>query len=805
MVEVGGLWEPGAAQPAWVELARARRLLIESDGEGRLRLCLPAVSVDGSPPADPVEAARAAWRDARPVLRHALAGERRRLAHRRGGEPPALEVEVHVYRHDLARSKFELGVAAWRTTVGDTGPVAGVRPVDLAALGSILDRRLQVEGARLESSGRLRWLLGEPDVKPAILGHPPTLADLAVAYRAVTRGGYGEPYMSLDRASAPQIADVNYGGRLRDTALGMVSLLSDVRFKTFSVGIELLGAGDIRDAIRRSVPGFKTHLERFAADPSAGAVLNQQTRFWFYPDGVDLTLSAEGDVLAFRKVRMSAASERVRGAGEVASDPPWTRETIAFLNANYDGLAVLFPEMSDLDESVRWLSVFTWLDAARARGLSVPDLDVLLALELPAVPTPRRFPQLLSYDVLPPPGGSGVVDVLDRTLVGTALERLEPVTGKPLPGVRRFRRALGMLNRQIPDQASLAKELEAQSEGADAATLDLLSFRAERLLMHSRVLATLTPTERSAVDARRTAQPSTRVFSIGIGGVDLGTGAILARAQGRGSRLGLSSTSGRATDVATGRGAAEASASAVAAAPAPDPPELPVTEWPDHGLGPVSERLTSSVAEGRGTIVGRRLPGASVRKGTWRVADGKTVAWEEFVLCLEGPEARSRRRIPDPEGAPACYERLEDGRFLAYRFERDGATLRAVVAVGRLPEAAFGVVPEEPGRATTIPAGLAVMNLIPAAGSGLTGEREETAAVTVRVRDTDGRERSAAIPRPLLQRLVLGREVDMTPGRALAAFTPAPQLLGTSRVLMLMQPEGETRAPWAGPIPPVPG
>ena len=100
-----------------------------------------------------------------------------------------------------------------------------------------------------------------------------TLADLAVAYRAVARGGDGEPYMSLDRAAAPHIANVNYGGRLRDTALGMVSLLSDVRFKTFSVGIDLLGDGDVRDAVRRALPEFQTHLERFASDPSAGADL----------------------------------------------------------------------------------------------------------------------------------------------------------------------------------------------------------------------------------------------------------------------------------------------------------------------------------------------------------------------------------------------------------------------------------------------------------------------------------------------------------------------------------------------------
>ena len=40
-VELGSLWPPGAAQPAWAELLRARRFVVESDGGGALRLFLP--------------------------------------------------------------------------------------------------------------------------------------------------------------------------------------------------------------------------------------------------------------------------------------------------------------------------------------------------------------------------------------------------------------------------------------------------------------------------------------------------------------------------------------------------------------------------------------------------------------------------------------------------------------------------------------------------------------------------------------------------------------------------------------------
>jgi hypothetical protein len=786
MVEVGSLWEPGEEQPAWVELVRARRFVLESDGQGKLRAFLPAPSGE-----DPVEAAKQAWSDAWPVLRHALAGERRRLARRRGGDLPSLDVEVHAYRHRLAESAFDLGVTAWRASVTDTRPTGDRPPVDLAGLRSILARGFQIEGARLEPSGRIRWFTSEAETKPSILGRAPTLADLAIAYRAVARGGYGEPYMSLDRAPAPHVAYVNYGGRLRDTSLGMVSLLADVRFKTFSVGIDLLGDGDVREAVRRAVPGFQTHLESFASDPTAGAVLNQQTRFWFYPDDVDLTLSAEGDVLAFRKVRMTAASERVRDGGAASAEAPWTKATVAFLNAHYDALATRFPEMSDLDESVRLLSLFTWLSAARARGLTVPDLDALLALDLPQLSTPRRFPQLLTHDVLSPPAAVGVVDVLDRTDVGDALARLETRSAEPLPAPARLERDRLLLNPQIPEQAELAAEIGRSKAGASDYDQDLLSYRAERLLMHARVLATIPAERRSAVDARRKQAPATRVFSVGIGGVDLGMSAVLARAAARTARLGLAA-GGKVEPKSVERAAPPA------AVTLSDPGELPQTLWPDHGLGAASERVVTTLPESEGTIVARRLAGALVRQGTFKPQGGPALSWDEVLSGMEGPELRTRRRIADAAAKSSLFERVEEGRFLRYRFDRVEGALRAQPASGGLPLRALLTVTAPPTIASTLPAELTVMDL-------LAPDTADPASPRVRLSDAGGHERAASVPRSLLQRLVRGREVDLTPDRPLQAFTPPSAMLGTSKTLMVLQSADESRPPWSGPATPLPG
>ncbi len=782
-VEVGGLWETGESQPAWVELVRARQLVLESDGAGHLRACLPAASLEsipGDPPPtlDAVATAKEAWESAWPVLRHALAGERRRLARSHGGTPPALDVEVHAYRHRPESLTFDLGAQAFRTTIQETGPPGDRPQLDLLRLSSILERGLTIEGARLQSDGRIRWFTSEPETKPTVLGRTPTVADLAVAYRAIAHGGAGEPYMSLDRAGAPFVANVNYGGRLRDTALGLVSLLSDVRFKTFSLGIDLLGEGDVRETVRRTLPEFRTHLERFAANPTTGAVLNQQTRFWFYPDDVDLTLSQQGDVLAFRKVRMSPASERVGEAGQPVADPPWTTDTVHYLASQYDALASLFPEMADLDESVRLLALFTWLESARGRGLAVPDLDVLMAIELPALPTPGRFPELLSHDVLPPAGTAGVVDVLDRTDVGIALDRLEPADGRMLPADRRFSRDLAMLAPQIADQAALAKEMSTLPAGATPERRDVLSYRAERLLMHARVLATIPSARQASIAARRDKEPGTRVFSVGIGGIDLGMTAVLARASQQGSRLGMSSGDAPAGPTKPAAAVADSNGSKS------DPP-LPSTEWPEHGLGEGGRGETIDLPGKAGSIVGNTRPGSEVRSGTYKTPEGGRYRWSETISGADGPGVRTRRVVQEPGGG-TIVERVEGPRSWSFSIGAAGPAVSAVPARTGLPPAALGPARPQPPAAEGPPP-LPLLDLAPGG---------DEASLSVRLRGADGRERTAAVPRSVLQRLVRGRAVDATPERPLPGFTPASQVLGGSGTLMVLAAADQTAPPW---------
>ena len=768
MIEVASLWQPGEAQPAWVELLRSRRYVVESDGDRRFRVFAPTALVAPSE-----KAAIEAWASAWPVLRHVVAAElRRQAAAGRPAEGLAAQVRVFPYRHDPARTRFLLGAVPYELTVTDTGPRGNRPQIDLEAWRSFVESGLALEGGRLGPDGEVRLLGSETEQPPTLLGRPIELSDYAVAYRAVFHGGLAEPYMSLDRAHSPHVSNVSYGGRLGDTALGLVSLLCDVRFKTFSLGIDLLRGEDVRQEVRRGVNAFKTHLEHLSADPGSQGVSGQQTRMWFYPDTVDLTLSPQADVLVIRRGRMAAASERVEETtwtAAAAADPPWTRTTIGAINGDYDELATLFPELRDLDQVVRLLSLFSWLRLAAGEGVPVAGLDALLAVELPPVPTPRRFPQLVAFNALPLTPGLGVVEVIDRTDVGEGLDRLLPSSGRLLPAALRLQRALASLDRRRGDHAALLDEVatyDLAALGDDA--LDLLAYRAERLRMHALVLGTIPSDRREALVAREKAGERIRVFSVSIGGLDLGMDSALERASRR-AQTGLFGTAASRTGSAppTRRPRVVAMRPAPVVAEPRKPATLPPGPvLPDHG--------------------GRREVTESGTPGT----PGPTV-WE--LSGADGPWPQGKRLFVDRAADRALsFERLEDGRLLRYGFEIDGDRLRATVTAAPGPPPA---TPTE-GRGA-LSKGLALLEVV--------SSSTDRSAETVGVRMTFG-DRSIVAPlsRSMLQRLALGPSLD--PGRAdLPGLSPLPDEVGAiDRVMVALDP-WQLRPPWDANPPAVPG
>ncbi|MFN7965520.1 MAG: hypothetical protein U0V87_07525 [Acidobacteriota bacterium] len=738
--EIGSLYPPGSTTSLG-GVAACAALSLESDGRGRVRAFIPALAKGDT---------KNAWEDAWPVLRHPLAADLARLEARHNRSASALTIDVYAYRHRPERSVFSLDPLPYRVQVMTTAPRGDRPPLDVAALEKFFSGPRTLEGGRLAADGTLTLFGSEGGM--SLLGRRISLADLAIAYRAVFHGGLSEPYMSLDRGTAPQHASVNYGGRLRDTSLGLVSLLCDIRFKTFSLGFDPRRGTDMRGEARSKAPSFATHFERFANDPQSAEAPGQQTRLWFYPDSVDLTLSPQADLLALRRVRMSAASERAGGSTDAVAS--WTKATVDGINADYDKLAAAFPELSDLDTVVRLLSLFTWLKAARDEGLLIPDLDLLLAVELPAEPTPRRYPQQLAFGASAA-GSTTAPLIFDRIDIALGLDRLNAVEDRPLPAARRFARAVAALDPNVPDQASLAKELQAVASSKDEATMDDAAFRAERLRMHRLVLGSLGESEKSSVKARVTAGEKLRVLSLGIGGLDLGMNQVLARSQQRALGLG-----NRGLSIA-------GTATAVSRTPAPESWKQATLPFAIAPLPDYEESMSAT------TPMGPR-----------------------FLYSSDGPGARARLVAASRDGGKVfAIERYDEARALRYVFDAArGSLVGTHLSLAPTLDPTPNVPPPAP------PAGLATLELFHP--SALNGE-----APTVRLRLSAAGDKNleASVPRAMLQRLMLGRTADLSPARPLGGLAPLPPGLGAVQQLMVWQETWAVLPPWENPHEPLPG
>jgi hypothetical protein len=375
----------GAAQPAWAAILRSGKYFVSTDGQGRARVFVP-----GDEP-------RTAYRHAYSVIRHPLA------AAIVPGVP--LQVDVFAYRNDYAAAELRLDPAPYRFRAQSFPPRG--RPLSLDELDAFFRQGGQLEGAELVPAGGL--VLYASQARQRLGGEAVSLADLAVAYRAVFHAGDAEAFVSLDRSADPTQATVNFGGLLEDTRVGKAVLAADVRFKTITSGLDPVTHADIREQTRRVVPSFMSNSERhFLANPTADLAQWILARYWYYPDSCGVEADEDNLIAAITRTQLTADVERTDGGsgarrGKKPALPAGFRENIRDLNENYASYATVFPEYPDLSSAARLMALAAWLGRVRPQWL---DLDALLAVTLPPVSTPRTVPQLLSAEILNLPGGT---------------------------------------------------------------------------------------------------------------------------------------------------------------------------------------------------------------------------------------------------------------------------------------------------------------------------------------------------------------------------------------------------------------
>ncbi len=380
-MEVSAAFDGALREPAWVAVLRSGRVLALADGLGRVRLFLPGTD------------ARAAYRRHYPLLRHCLAGLVRDSA--------PLTIEVYSFVHDYLRSEFVLGTEPYVFTASRFPVPEGRKPVNLTALAAFFEAGQPLAGAQIDAGEGLA-LLAFPGPRPLLDGAPVTLADFATAYRAVFHAGDNAAFISLDPHADPTRATVNFGGYLENTRIGRTVLESDKRFKTIASGLD---PGDFRDRrfeIRALHPGFLSAVE---IDLGSARDLGDRwigTRFWFYPESVEIETDPAYSTAIVRRARFTADAERQRGDYGSSEEferqrrrqlSPSIRHAIADLNRHYDSYALLFGELRELNTVARLLGVCSWLKRRPRNDL---DLDALMSVEIPRAETPRDRTQLLA-------------------------------------------------------------------------------------------------------------------------------------------------------------------------------------------------------------------------------------------------------------------------------------------------------------------------------------------------------------------------------------------------------------------------
>ncbi|HEX8178628.1 MAG TPA: hypothetical protein VF525_03710 [Pyrinomonadaceae bacterium] len=385
LIDVGTLFPAGEPQPAWANLVRTRRYYVLSDGAGFVRLFIPGTSP------------RQAYEEHYGVLRHVLNWLLRSSSAQGSSQ---LKVEVFAYENDFPTQTLRLHAELHNMVVrAPLSTLAGTAPLDLVAMEQFLGKGRMLEGAYINDAGSLVLYGSERQRKPTLEGQPVSLADFAAAYRAVFYAGHGDAYISLDPSPYPEQVNVNFGGRLADTRLGWVVLRSDMRFKTLSDDFDPEIGIRRAEELRRKLPDFLTQQERRISSPSEKTPEFEATRFWFYPDSVSVSQSADQKFMRITSPRFTGAAERQEASAgdKQLSDktPPWTSKTLDHLNRNYAAFAKSFPELDELDNVGTLLALFTWLQQQQKAGGARLDLDALLDVELPRCSTPRRRPQMI--------------------------------------------------------------------------------------------------------------------------------------------------------------------------------------------------------------------------------------------------------------------------------------------------------------------------------------------------------------------------------------------------------------------------
>lgn len=373
-------------QPAWVAIFHNGRIFATTDSNSHARFFLLGDNPE------------TAYKTHYSLIRHCL----RAMLPADGSN---LVVEVFAYKNNYQSSELELNLEPYILKASSFSAPKGTVPLDLAGLEDFFNKKGQLEGAKLDAG---LILYAQKIGDETLAGHPVSLADFAVAYRAAFHAGDNDAFISLDPHKDPTKVTVNFGGFLEDTRIGAVVLQADKRFKTITSGLDPTSFEDYRSYSRKFMPTFLTGAERDLVDKVDAAAESKWigTRFWFYPESVEVESDFDYKYARITNPQFTADAERSKD--DFASPEefekkkkeklsPSIRNNIQHLNQNYSQYAEAYPELRELKTVGRLMAICSWLRKANATWL---DLDALLSVELPAFSTEREKTQLVATSLV---------------------------------------------------------------------------------------------------------------------------------------------------------------------------------------------------------------------------------------------------------------------------------------------------------------------------------------------------------------------------------------------------------------------
>ncbi len=237
------------------------------------------------------------------------------------------KVEVYVFNNDYAATEIRINTIPKVYTIDELDLSLKRKPIDLASIENFLNQGVILEALEVDANNDL-YFYGRKTQRQTLAGHPLSLSDIAVIYRAIFHYGNNAPYISLDKHEDNRYAKVNFGGHLENTHTGSVVLEADKLFKTLSTGIDPNTHKLVKSKITKDVPDFLTEDERRLLENIDEG--NIQIRYWFYPDSISTV--SDGSIGAVLTHQFLADVERMDIKINVSTA---VRKTIDHLNKNF--------------------------------------------------------------------------------------------------------------------------------------------------------------------------------------------------------------------------------------------------------------------------------------------------------------------------------------------------------------------------------------------------------------------------------------------------------------------------------------